>query len=652
MFIKQSYDEEFQHLMLDLRDKYPKQIFEKNGISEKSLDIVKYAENYFLKKNNVSDTTIDPNANVQIRSVHNFNIEKFKGLDKLTSIWLLWRRAKKNWGTRRANDLIERELIKDINVQDFSNISLSYCFAFDTFDLVEKGLPFITNRPSKPANHADTFLRHAEQLVMFASNQMMGATAIPNVVIVYSMLLQKDLKDKDFYLHTLADNKKLLRCYLRQEFKKFIFTINQPIRSGQSPFTNVTFFDKLFMKEATKYYSLNGVPIDVDFALEIQEVFMECFLEFNEKYGIFTFPVGTAQFKTNENAEPEDEKFFKFACAMNLKYGHLNIMGTSDLTALSSCCRLQSNVEDILKAMESENVNLIGGSTIKVGSVGVTSLNLPRLALRANKDIDVLFALIRESSKDCFDINHCRRQLVEDKISEGEMPLYTYGFMNLKNQYSTLGYIGLNEMVEIMGYDILEPEGRELACKVLKELDTIVKRKAEKFGYKCNMEQIPGEATAVKLAEVDKTVFKKSEWYPLYSNQYIPLTKEADMISRIELDSEFEKYNSGGSILHINVGEAIQTVEQMEKLVRYVLKKGVKYFAINYFFAECSEGHTWVNSKNNVTKCPVCGNEPVEWYTRIVGFITKISAWMTARREESDIRKTYSNGQLEIREEE
>jgi ribonucleoside-triphosphate reductase len=638
MWIKQSYDENFEHFMLDMKDKYPKIVFESEGISDESLDITKFAQNYFLKKN-VADASVDANANVQIKNVATFKVEIHKGLDKLNSLYLLWKTAKKQWGIKEANRLCEKELNKDLNVQDFQNIFLSYCFAFDTIDLVTQGLPFITNKPSLPAKHADTFLRHAEQLVMFASRQMMGATAIPNILVIYSALLQRDLNDKTYHLSIYKDHPKYFEKYLRQEFQKFIYTLNQPIRDNQSCFTNITIFDSIFLKELCKSYIINDKKIDFDFAMYIQKLFLEFFNEFN-KESICTFPVITAQFKKDKEGNIEDQSFLDFIVKINMEFGHINIFSAENLTALSSCCRLLSNVEEIIKATKEENMNLIGGSSIKVGSFGVVTINLARIGLLCKGDKKKFFELLETHARDAYKINHCRRLLIEDKIKQDQMPLYTSNFMKLENQYSTLGICGLYEAVYFMGYDLSKDsiEGKQLAIDILSFLQGISEEKMKVFGYRCNLEQIPAEQTASKLAKIDNILYKQND-FTLYGNQFIPLTNSTDIFNRISLQADFEKYFSGGAILHINLGEKISTTIQMKKLIKYIIKAGVQYFAINYFFSKCEKSHITLDTGK---KCSICSSSIIERYTRIVGFLVPVSSWSAERRVEYNERKKYT----------
>lgn len=640
MYIRHSYESEFEHLYLDLKDKYPKQIFQLEGIDESQLDVTQFSKNYFLKKN-VADASIDQNANVQIKTVATYKSEVHKGEDKLNSLYLIWKTAKKLYGTRIANRLIEEEVCKDLNIQDSSNSFLPYCFAFDTIDVVTNGLPFITNMPSGPAKHADTFLRHCEQLIMFASHQLMGATAIPNALVIYSALLKIDSLDDTYPVYNYKTQPEMFDKYIRQEFQKFIYTLNQPIRQIQSAFTNITIFDSIFLKELCKMYVIGGDPIDPEFAMFVQKKFLQFFNEFNRER-IFTFPVLTVQFKKDFNNELEDKEFFEYICDVNTEFANLNIFSASNLTALSSCCRLINNIEDLIQATKEENMNLIGGSSIKVGSFGVTTLNLPRIAIKSKKDTELFFDELRRLCEDAFMINNCRRELIIKMIEQDQLPLYSSGFMNLDNQYSTLGILGIFETVEIMGFDNISCDGKNFAISILKFIDEIVKNKIKKYGYRCNVEQIPAEATSPKLAKVDKILYKQDK-YKLYSNQFLPLTTETDILNRIELQELYERYFSGGTILHVNVANKIKSKRVMKKLMEYVIKSGVQYFAVNYFFQKCKNGHLTIDSS---IMCNICGGEVIERYTRIVGFLTPVSSWQEERREEFYDRKRYSEDVL------
>ena len=328
----------------------------------------------------------------------------------------------------------------------------------------------------------------------------MGATAIPNVLVIYSFFLKRDSLDKNYPVPNYKDDEKLFIKYLQQELQKFVYTLNHPIRYTQSTFTNITLFDSIFLKELCKMYCIDGEVIDSEFAMYIQKMFLQFFNRFNEER-ILTFPVITAQLKKNDKNEVEDLEFFDFICKSNLQYANLNIFTARNLTALSSCCRLINNVEDIIEATKEENMNLIGGSSIKVGSFGVTTVNLPRISLRT-KDKKEFFNILENLCEDAFILNNCRRELILKMISQHQLPLYEHSFIKIENQYSTLGIVGLYEAVSLMGLDILTQEGKSFSIEVLSFIDLFVKNKIKEYGYRCNVEQIPAESTSPKFAKV------------------------------------------------------------------------------------------------------------------------------------------------------
>lgn len=635
MYIKQAYDDDFEHFMLDMKDKYPKSIFELNGISDDDLDHTKFAKKYFTKKN-TADISSDSNANVQIKNIATFNIERHKGSDKLDSLFLFWKTAKKQYGLREANRLVEKELCKDINIQDSSNFYLPYCFAFDTYDLLTVGLPFVVNYPSAPAKHSDAFWQHTIQLLQYAAPQMMGATAIPNFIVIYSGLIKYDSEDENYPIPNYKIHKKLFERYVTQRFQELVFTLNQPLRQVQSTFSNITIFDKFFMKEICSKYIIREDIIDYEFAMYIQKLFLETLNELNN-IQIATYPILTAQFKKDSNGDIEDEEFIDLISKINLPTGHLNLFNDESLNALSSCCRLVNNIEDILKATQDEYMNLIGGSSVKVGSFGVTTLPLVRVALKSKKNEEEFFRLLEEFAIDCYKINHCRRILINEKIEQGQMPLYNHGFIDLKNQYSTLGINGFYECLYFMGYDLKTREGIEFGIKILQKLDEVSKNKIKKYGYRTNLEQIPAEQTSFKLAKADNILYNQNE-FNLYGNQFIPLTMDATIHERIQIQAELEKYFSGGTILHCNFTEKIPSSIMMKNFIKYVAKAGVKYFAVNYFFNICSNKHYTVNNKEI---CEICNEPVVDKMTRIVGFFVPISSWSKERVKEFNERKKY-----------
>ena len=288
---------------------------------------------------------------------------------------------------------------------------------------------------------------------------------------------------------------------------------------------------------------------------------------------------------------------------------------------------------------EREYHNSFGAGSTKIGSIGVATLNLPRLGYKYNTNEEKFFEELRLAAEDSCKINHAKRHIIQKRIDSNNAPLYNHGFLDLKKQYSTIGIIGLKECVELMGYNILDEDGQSFVFKILDILNSVADKMERFTKYPHNLEQIPGESAAVKLAEKDKLlkIQTADRHYKFYSNQFIPLISSADLLDRIKLQGLFDSRFSGGAILHINVDDRITDAKSLENLIHLTAKKGVVYFAINYAIKECEDGHTNV-TQSNICQC---GKPFSSVYCRPVGYITKTSLWSKTKREEDFANRKF-----------
>lgn len=292
-------------------------------------------------------------------------------------------------------------------------------------------------------------------------------------------------------------------------------------------------------------------------------------------------------------------------------------------------CRLRSN-------RDGEWFSSLGASSSKIGSLGVSTGNLPHLAFECVKDAETrdqarefFLERIKELVIDCQNINNAKRNIIKRTIKTGTLPMYSLGYISLKTQYSTFGVIGLNEALQILGLDIKTEEGQDFALKMLNIINNTNDELQKIFKAPHNCEQIPGENVAATLPKRDRMI-GLNDRYDLYSNQFIPLTEHVNMFDRIKMQGLFDKYFSGGAICHLNMDQEIKDVSVMKNLIKASAKQGVVYFAINFVLQECEEGHL---SVGNVDVCPKCGAPIKARYTRVVGFLSKVEAWNPTRRE-------------------
>jgi ribonucleoside-triphosphate reductase len=248
---------------------------------------------------------------------------------------------------------------------------------------------------------------------------------------------------------------------------------------------------------------------------------------------------------------------------------------------------------------------------------------MPRIACDFGYDIDKILEFVRFTGI----INNARRNIIQDRVNSGAHPLYTLDFIKIKTQYSTTGLNGIYEFLEINGFDILEEEGQQALIKVMEAINEELNVMQKKYDAPHNTEQVPGENMSVKACKKDH-FFGKNKQYRMYSNQFIPLIVNTDLVNRLRLQGLFDSSFSGGSICHINLDGEI-TKERMRQLIVTSAGMGVIYFAINLVINECENGHMFTG----LCDCPLCGGKATSQFTRVVGFLTRVSTSIPERQE-------------------
>lgn len=409
--------------------------------------------------------------------------------------------------------------------------------------------------------------------------------------------------------------------------------------SGNSPFTNISIFDDNFLNElAPDYRFVEGDEVitpKVSTIKKLQEMFLHS-MNHELRRTPITFPITTACFSVDEDHNIQDENFLDLISKENIEFGFIN-MYAGKTSTLSSCCRLRSDKSN-------EYFNSFGSGSTKIGSLGVCTINLPRIAFENKGNSEAFIDKLIELAVDCQHVNNAKRSIIKKRIESGNLPLYDHGFMDINKQYSTIGVNGFYEAVTEMGYDIMSNEGQEFAIMILETLNTVNDRLQKQYEAPHNVEQVPGESLSVKLASKDK-LFRIQDKYDFYSNQFIPLICKADLLDRITLQGLFDSHFSGGAIAHLNVEQRIEDYNIVKKLIRSAVKKGVIYFAVNYTLQRCAKSHMSVGRGD---KC-YCGADIIETYQRVVGFLTATRTWNKTRRElDEPNRVFYKNSDIKF----
>ena len=622
----QSYQPEFKDIMLSMLDKYGVEMFNISGIGEQ-LDI-NSAVKKIVNSDSTAGGTIDGNANVGSVTAGGLLQEINKPHLLIQSYYRIWKWLKKNRGLEIANTFVEKQINGAIYMNDMHYIvgCISYCYNHSVLTIINQGLVGIDNKgDALPPKHLRSYFDQIEAYLLIAGSNTAGATGIAGLMLGASIFMDKILKTGMDSNVPIGDP----WVYLKEELTSLIYKLNQPSRHLQSLFTNVSIFDDYFLDTVIpEYFAIIDGELyqpDKELVKKVQQVYLDVINE-ESKRRVLTFPVTTACFSIttdeNGNTQLRDYEFLKQISEANIETAYINIYA-GETSTLSSCCRLQSDKSN-------KFFNSLGGASDAIGSFGVVSINLPRIAYNHKGDMEGFMSELEEISYLAQECNYAKRCLLKNTINKGHAPLYTNGYMTLKNQFSTLGFVGLYEACEIMGYDITKYEGMEVGKTILAKMKEVVENVQEKYKIACNLEGVPAEGLAPKFAKKDK-VLNLNQEYDLYANQFIPLHKRCNMLNRIQLQAEYDKFCSGGSILHLNVDQKID-VDTMTKLIEAVINSGTRYFALNYNIYQCNQckGIT----VGTTSTCSHCGSDDLDRFLRVVGFITKVKDWVPARIDE------------------
>lgn len=645
----QSYQKDFKEFMYKMVDKYGIDILNLNGIGEQ-LDINK-AIKKMMSSTTMADTSVDSNSNTNIVTSGAVFTETCKAHSLIHNHYRVWKFMKKNHGVEYANDLMERKISGQIYINDLSGF-YPYCFNFDPIHFALYGIPkkLDGKGESLPPQHMESFFGILEDILPIFAKNLAGACGIATLFPVLSIYVQKALLEGNKIDEIQLKDEQAVWDFLKVKLTSLLYNLNRPARDGsQSLFTNVSIMSPTFLQETCKDMTLvfkNGMVItaDVDTTLRIQDIWIDVFNKESERR-LFTFPVQTLSIATieGENGKPKivDTDFYNEMMKKNIKLGAMNVYA-GDSSTLSSCCRLRSDKAKVF-------TNSLGGSSSNIGSFGVCTVNLATLALRYKGDLDKFYTELDKNIEYAQEVNRCKMNFIKRDIKNGNLPMYDLRFVELDKQYATLGINGLYECCQELGYDYRLEKNRDFVKSLLQHINILNDKLGEEMNHIVNIEQIPAENVAVKLANIDKKLGLNSK-YDIYANQFIPLdiTTEGGILDRISIQGELDEYFSGGSILHINLDQECKDEDLFLDLGKYAIENGVRYFGINYATNHCNNcGGTFVGK---LEECPHCQSKNFETWCRTVGYMVPVENYNKVRRQEFERRVFYKEHSIKVTE--
>ncbi len=533
----------------------------------------------------------------------------------------------------------------DMHIHDLGSISV-YCVGWDLYDLLLQGFKGASGKAeSRPAKHFRSALGQVVNFFYTLQGEAAGAQAFSNFDTLLAPFIAYD---------------KLTYTEVRQALQEFLFNVNVPTRVGfQTPFTNVTLDVRV-----PSYYKEKGVIIGGlaqektygEFQTEMDmfnKAFLEVMLEGDAKGRVFTFPIPTYNITKDFDWEnPQLKPLWDITAKYGIPYftNYIN----SDMSpedARSMCCRLRIDN----RQLNARGGGLFGAAPL-TGSIGVVTINMPRLGYACKNEETFYAALEHEMilSKESLEI---KRKVLEKLTDENLYPYMKYYLRDVKkrfgqywkNHFSTIGLVGMNECcLNFLGENITTAKGKKFAEDTLDFMRKVLVKFQEETGDNYNLEATPAEGVSYRLARMDKDMYpelkrdcpsEEAGGEPFYSNStHMPVHHTDDIFEVFDHQDSLQTRYTGGTVIHVFVGERIDNTDAVKTFVKTVCEKySLPYFTLSPTFSVCpSCGYI----KGEHAHCPQCESE-CEVYSRIVGYLRPVSQWNKGKKAEFLQRKTY-----------
>ena len=541
--------------------------------------------------------------------------------------------SKNYWLNKIYNEKIKNaHLSGDIHIHDLNIISV-YCVGWDLKDLLTEGFKGVRGKiESAPPKHFRTALGQIVNFMYTMQGEAAGAQAFSNFDTLLAPFIRYD---------------NLSYEQVKQAMQEFVFNMNVPTRVGfQTPFTNITMDLTVPSYYAEQPVIIGGEMLEdtyKEFQPEmdmLNKAFFEVMMEGDASGRVFTFPIPTYNITKDFDW---DNKNLDGLWEMSAKYGipYFSNFINSDMSpedARSMCCRLRIDNREL----EYRGGGLFGSNPL-TGSVGVVTINLPKIADNVKNKGEFLEKLSQqmEIAKESLEI---KRKLLEDLTDKNLYPYTKFYLRDIKarygvywkNHFSTIGLIGMNEAcLNLLGSDIGSFRGKQFALDVMDFMRARIAEFQKETGNNYNLEATPGEGTSYRLAKLDR-----NHKYKYFTNStQLPVNYSDDIFEVLDHQDELQAKYTGGTVVHIFAGERISNIETMKNLVKKVCNNyKLPYFTFSPTFSTCpNQGYV----AGEHFKCPDCGAD-CEVYSRIVGYIRPVNQWNKGKQMEFHNRKNFA----------
>ena len=631
---------------------------EKHTESRLVKERIDYMNRYSNSSSNASTSSeTDANANVSMKNVANLEGEVYKTTNRIIQrqrmkdkLYELFPEVAKSYEEDLNNHIIYT------HDEASTPVLKPYCMAVTLYPLMIEGVGNIDGITPTAPNDISSFSGQVTNLAFLLSSQCKGAVAFGDYFITLNYYVVKEFGEIWYEkLDCISTSEhhiisRTIKDSIEKGMKQFIWGVNQPAgnRSYNSPFTNVSWYDKYYFESLFGEFSYpdgskpKWCQIDT-----LQRMFMELMREIRLIKPI-TFPVTTMALVHN-NKEYLD-KDYKELCAEEWAKGGSFFCYTSDNpTSLASCCR-------VLNEMSDNTFSSTTGMTgVMTGSANVITLNINRIVQDwarqpAKEGVNVpgytgLKEYLVSILERVYKYHIAYKTMLYDLEEKGMLAASNGGYIYMNKLYSTIGIIGYTEAAQFLRLEISNnkeyKEFLQLILGTIKEQNKVHSIKDKKRPFLFNSEAIPGEGLGIKLYNWDK---EDRYWVPEDQNLYNcyfynPWNTNTSVLDKIKLHGkDINNYTDGGQACHINLDTHLSK-EQYLKLLNVAKDEGCNYFTFNIPISECKECNHIVNAP--IKECPICHSKDIRYYTRIIGYLTAVDNWSIDRQYEFKLRKYY-----------
>ena len=630
-----------------------------------------FIRDYIAASNAATGSKFDANANVTRKNIVTLGQELYKENNIKQNRYIMKDKIKALYGRSLADQYIKDLESHVLYKHDESGTpGYPYCVAITMYPFLVDGLIKLGGVSVAPTD-LKSFCGEFINLVYSISSQFMGAVATPEFLMYLDYFIRKDYGDD--YLDHLEDvvemnaKKRTLVKVIDNYFQQVVHSMNMPAgnRGYQTVFWNISYFDESYFRGVFGDFRFpDGSEPKWETLSWLQKHFMNWFNEERNRY-ILTFPVETMALLTDGKDDFIDKEYADFTAEMWSK-GHSFFCYLSDSPdSLASCCRLRNSITELDKVDESHNHTThqysMGTASVSTGSKSVMTINLNRLIqlatrryflekkgvvidgskalARADYDKNQLYEYIREAVTEETERVHkyqkAFNEIIKDFLAAHMLDVYQAGFIDMKRQYLTIGVNGLTDAAEFLGLTISpNPEYNEFVDVILETINRSNK-KDKTPDTMFNTEFVPGENLSGKNYKWDqKDGFYVSPKHNMYSSYfYNPEDDSLSMIDKFKLHgNEYVKHLDGGSALHMNVAEHL-TKDQYRQLLKTAAHYGTNYFTFNCRNTVCNDcGYI---SKDTLEVCPKCGSHNLDYLTRVIGYLKRVSSFSEMRQVEA-----------------